>query len=245
MSLLTIDASTTKSQIANTGTVTTSAFSTNYTNEVLYALCMSDGSANISTVSVTGAGLTWTKQASYADTTLAQGAFYVFTAFSAAKLASQTVTATDSGNITADMSIVVLSFQNADNITFIGASGHSENNAGVATVTMNSTRNNSQFWAIYYDTTANTSPTLAAGLTKYFDVADTNDSGRQTYIQKTAPVGIAGTSVTINTTAPTADATAMFAFEILPSFPSIPPPIGSYVYGRNLRPYPFSPGLAR
>lgn len=236
MSLLTIHASVSGSNNVNTGTVTSAALTTTSASVVLYAFVISD-SGTTPVHAVTGAGLTWTNRGSFVHSALSQGRLSVWTAIPTGTLSAQTVTATDSGTVpTADMALLVVAFNNADQTTYLGATAGIDSVTAVKTLTITTTRANSWVWGLYYDTTANTAPTFAAGNTLQFDSADANDAGRRTFVSKTAVTGIVGSAVTINTTAP-ANSTMLYIFEILPTMPS---------FARsNIRPHPFSPGLAR
>jgi hypothetical protein len=215
VSLLTLDANATGSQITGSGTVT-ATITTTQPNEVIYALVMSDGLGSLSSVSVSGASLTWTKRFSYNAVSAVQGGFYVFTAPAASVLTSQVITATDNGAATADMSIVVLGYTGANipNPASVSASG--QTTSATITQTLNASKVGSQMWGLYLDASANTSPTLPAGLSKFFDLSNTHNTNRHTFIQVTAATADSNSPITISTTAP-ANTVAMLSFEVLPT----------------------------
>jgi len=208
------------SQKANSGTVSVTNVQTHYSGlETLYAFVIDDGNGgggSPGSNSVTGGGLTWTLRYHYYVVTLVQGNFQVYTAVPNTTLSASTITYTNANSTGADASMLIVSFLNADQTTWVGSnSGGAEFNPGAATKTIATTVNNSWVWGLYYDTGGNTSATIGSNQTKVFDFADTNDAGRQTFSKQNAVTSSSGTNVTMNYTAPTGHATSISAVEIL------------------------------
>lgn len=222
-------------QKTNTGSVVSGALTTKSANGNLLAFIISD-TATTPVHAISGGGLTWTQRATFTHVNISQGRMTVWSAPFTAPITAQTFTATDSGTAAGDMSLFVGAFLDTPPNP-IGATTGIDAVTGAPTASLTTTNPNSWVWGLYYDTTANTTPTLAAGNIKQLDFADTNDLGRQVVISKLATTPLLGTPVTINATAPTTDATMLLLVEILGTSPSF--------RTQNLRPHPFSPGLAR
>lgn len=204
-------------QITNAGTVAVANVQTFYPQEAIYAFVISSATfASSSSVAVSGGSLTWTNEASYKITGGTEGSLWVFVALPTGPVAAFTATATDSGQATSDMSMIVYSFLGVNSTTPIGATGHFDAST-TPTVSITTNWANSWVWGLYFDSTANTSPTVGTAQTKILDLADTNNSQRQTFVRKNAITPAKSTSVTINMTAPTTDSTGILAVEIVPT----------------------------
>jgi len=215
---LSIDAQVSKDQTPASRTVATSTFSTTSGNELLVALIEGDkvSSAATTVTGVAGAGLTWVL---VRRTNTQNGTAEIWRAFAAAPLSNVTVTATLSQTVVS--SITVMSFKNVDTTGTngsgaIGATGTANAASGAPTATLVTTRNNS--WVL--------------GVGNDFDnpIARTPGSGQSLVHQYLTPTGdtywvqmrnsttpAAGTSVTINDTAPTTDRYNLSICEVLPA----------------------------
>lgn len=200
-------------QRANSGTAVVPSVQTFYPNEVIYAFVIGTGGGTV-TVSISGGSLTWTKQYSHQDSVLTQGYLWVFTAIPSSPLAASTITASSAAGD--DMTMLIYTFLGANTTAPIGATGNSETNTGAASKAITTTVNNSWVWAMYYDTTADTVPTAGTGQTNVWNGKDTNELAALNYSRQTATTSSSGTSVIMNMTAPTADATSLSVIELLP-----------------------------
>ena len=213
-----IDTTTYKDLTAASTTITTPTFSTTSDKELLLAFISTDylGGTNTKVNSVTGAGLTWVL---VVRTNAQNGASEIWRAYAPAKLTGVSVTATLSQSVSA--SLTVMTFTGVDTSgTYgsgaIGATTSKSGSSGPPSATLVTTRNNSWVFAVGND----------------FDnpVARTAGSGQSLVHQYLAPVGdtywvqkqnaatpLAGTTVTINDTAPTNDRFNLSLCEVLPA----------------------------
>jgi hypothetical protein len=201
-----IDVNTSTDRATAATTVTSPAFSTAAVNELLLAFVAADGlsTASTSVTGVTGAGLTWglvvraNGQAGTAE---------VWRAFAPARLTGVTVTATVSRSVVS--SITVLSFTGVETTGTngsgaIGATASRSASTGAPTASLVTTRGESWVFGVGVDWDNPIARTLGAGQSmvhqKLSSVGDTY------WVQKqNAPTPAAGTTVTINDTAPTTD----------------------------------------
>jgi hypothetical protein len=212
-----IDANVSKDQPTSATTVTSPAFSTTSPNELLLAFVVADylSGANTTVTGVTGAGLTWQL---VVRGNVQSGTSEVWRAFAPATLTNVTVTATLSQSV--DSMLTLMSFSGVDTSGTngsgaIGAIATSDSISGAPSASLVTTRNNS--WVIgagndYDNAIARTVGANQTLVHQYMPpVGDTYWVQRQN-----APTPLAGTSVTINDTAPTGDRFNLAICEILP-----------------------------
>jgi len=187
-------------------TLSTSAFSTTSSNEVLLAFIASDSlSAGMTALSVAGGGLTWNL---VARTNVQPGTSEIWRAFAPSALTKVTVTATMAKSVPAG-SITVVSFTGADvsgtNASgATGATGTGNSASGPAVAGLTTTRNNSLVLGVGNDFTKAVARTLGPNQTMVHQ--DLSPTGDTYWVQRqSAPIAASGTIVNINDTAPTSD----------------------------------------
>jgi hypothetical protein len=212
-----IDATAAGDQSSASTTVTSAAFSTNSTNELLLAFVSSDdpgSGTNIVVNSISGAGLTWTL---VARSNIQRGTAEIWRAFSPTLLTSVTATATLSKSVTS--SIVVMTYSGVSisgtgGSGAIGAINTTNANPGAPSASLVTTKNNSLVVGVGIDYDNPIARTLGPGQTlvhQYLSpVGDTYWVQRQSAVTPTS-----GTTVTINDTAPTGDRYNLTICEIL------------------------------
>jgi hypothetical protein len=220
---LAIDASTPAAvEVVNIGptTLTTASF-TPPAGSVLYIMIGIDSSVTHANeiTNVTdnlGAHLTYTEVREEGIEQGADSLSYLYTAVVTTSQA-MTVSATEQNepnNAMAYMKVIVVTGANI--FSPVGASGGGRGAAGVISDTYNSSVNNSWGWLIYSDWNAQAVPTAGANQTVY-DSYFVNSDDTYALIQQNSTTAAAGTSVTMNTTAPTSGAqTAHLYFEMKP-----------------------------
>ena len=180
-----------------------SAFSTTQPNELLLALIATDyvTGTNTSVSSVTGAGLTWVL---VGRTNAQRGTSEIWRAFAPTTLSNVTVTATLSQTTVSSMTIVSFSNVDATGTSGSGAIGAvtSANKAsGAPIATLVTTRANSLVFGVGNDFDGATARTIGTGQTMIHEVLSV--VGDTYWMQRqTGSVAAAGTTVTINDTAP-------------------------------------------
>ena len=187
-----------------TGARTTPAFSTTAAT-VLIALAASDGpttGANTQFLTVSGAGLTWTRVVRAAT---ARGVSEIWTATAPAALTNVTVTSTQSVTVVlsapVNQSLTVVAFTGASGV---GASTVASGLSGAPSASLATTADASVVYGVGNDFDQAIARTVPAGQTKVHEFLA--PSGDTMWMQKAgATIAIAGTSVTLNDTAPTAD----------------------------------------
>ena len=207
-------------------TVTSPPFSTIAGNELVLALISADylGGTNTSVTGVTGGGLTW---ALIGRTNVQPGSSEIWRAFAPSPLSNVTVTATMSQAV--DSLLTVVSFSNVDTSGTngsgaIGAIASANSIGGAPSATIVTTANNSWVFGVgndYDNALARTAGANQVLVHSYFPpVGDTY------WVQRMLnPTATAGTSVTLNDTAPTTDRYNWFIAEIKPlSTPDTTPP---------------------
>src|SRR6185437_14262291 len=185
--------------VDGTGPRTTPLFSTTNAGEVLVAFAASDGpsAANAQTLTISGAGLTWTRVRSLAGR---PGVVEIWTATAASVLTNISVTSTQS--VTAggpfNQSLTVVAFSGVSGVgASNGVSGLSTNaSAGVVTQAAGSL-----VYAVGNDFDRAITRTVGAGQTKLHEFfAPTGDTF---WVQTAnAPIAAAGTTATLNATVP-------------------------------------------
>jgi hypothetical protein len=212
-----IDATAAGDQSSASTTVTSAAFSTNSTNELLLAFVSSDdpgSGTNIVVNSISGAGLTWTL---VARSNSQRGTAEIWRAFSPTLLTSVTATATLSKSVTSSIVVMTYSGVSASGTGgsgAIGASNTTNANPGAPSASLVTTKNNSLVVGVGIDYDNPIARTLGPGQTlvhQYLSpVGDTYWVQRQSAVTPAS-----GTTVTINDTAPTGDRYNLTICEIL------------------------------
>jgi Concanavalin A-like lectin/glucanases superfamily/Galactose oxidase-like, Early set domain/Bacterial Ig domain/Kelch motif len=211
-----IDVNVSSDRSTSSTTLATPAFSTAAGNELLLAFVSADylSGPNTSVTGITGAGLTWVR---VVTTNARSGTAEIWRAFAPSLLTSVSVTATLSQSVAA--SITVMSFTGADpsgtsGSGAIGAIGSANAASGAPAATLVTTRNNSWVFGVGtdYDKAVARTPGTGQSLVHQY-LATIGDTY---WVQKqNAATPLAGTSVTINDTAPTADRYNLSICEIL------------------------------
>ncbi|HXI31461.1 MAG TPA: PASTA domain-containing protein, partial [Vicinamibacterales bacterium] len=192
------------------GTRTTATFSTAADNELLLAFVGSDGpSPGSQTVTVTGAGLTWTL-VRRANTQ--SGTAEVWRASAAARLTNVTVRSTQSA-AGYRQSLTVVTFRGASGV---GASAVASAATGAPGVTLVTTRPNALVYGVGNDWDRAVARTLGPSQLMVHQSVVTA-VGDTFWVQSLdAPTGPAGSSVQINCAAPTTDQWNLVGVEIVP-----------------------------
>jgi hypothetical protein len=186
--------------VDGSGARTTPTFSTTGA-AVLIALAASDGpttGTNNQFLTVSGAGLTWTRVARAA---VSRGDAEIWTATAPAALTNVTVTSTQSLAGAVNQSLTVVAFTGASGV---GASSIASGLSGGPSASLATTGDASVVYGVGIDFDQAIARTVPAGQTKVHEFLA--PSGDTMWMQKaSATVAIAGTSVTLNDTAPTGD----------------------------------------
>ena len=190
----------------NATTLVSGAFSTTKANELLLAFISADYrvGANTTVTGISGAGLTWVL---VQRTNVQSGSSEIWRAFSPTTLTSVSVTATLSQSTAGSMTVV--SFSNVDTTGTsgsgaIGASVSANSPGGAPSATLVTTRANSLVFGVGNDFDQAVNRTLGPNQTMVNQYLAT--IGDTYWVQRmTNPVAAAGTSVTINDTAPAGD----------------------------------------
>ncbi|HEV7172380.1 galactose oxidase-like domain-containing protein [Pedococcus sp.] len=210
---VTIDKLVTAHQGAARATVSAGGMTTTGSGELLLAFLSSDGPLGAGTAGfsgVAGGGLTWTlRQRANAQAGTAE----IWQAVAPAPLTNVTITATQASGAWA-ASMTVVGFLGAD--TAPGAVTAGSAASGAPTATLTTTRAGSWVWGVGTDWDAPVARTIGPNqslVDQYLSPsADTYWIQRQT-----GPTPQAGTAVTINDTAPTADRYNLALIEVLPA----------------------------
>ena len=184
-----------------TGARTTPAFSTTTAGEVLIALVGSDGlptGTNTQTLTVTGAGLTWTRVQRAATS---RGVAEIWTATAPTVLTNATVTSTQAvttfNGAPINQSLLVVAFTNASGV---GATTAASNITTNATTSLVPQATGSVVYGVGNDFDRAITRTVGAGQTKIHEfLAPTGDTF---WMQSLNATTTAGTSVTLNATIP-------------------------------------------
>ena len=192
------------------GTTTTQSFTTDEGGEQLFAFVGSDGptGAGKQSATITSAGLTW-KLVARANTR--SGDAEIWTARSLTPLLNETVTSTPAlGGY--DQSLTVISMEMSDGA---GASAVAGAASGAPSVSLKTTESEDLVFGVgndYDNATARTLGSNQVMLSQYLNTK-TGDSYWSQYTG--AVTGAAGSTVTLNDTAPTNDQWNMAAVEVL------------------------------
>lgn len=201
--------------------VSTAALSTSQANELLVAFVSADGPSRAGGQSfsgITGGGLTWRlRQRANAQ----DGTAEIWTAAAPAALQNVTVTATHSGSYTA--AIQVVAFTGANTAATAGATAGAGASSGATTASVKTTAAGGWVWAAGDDWDNATARTVGANQTLQ---SQTLASSGDTFWSQsqTSPTAAAGTTVSINDTAPTKDRWNVALLEITPGGADTTPP---------------------
>jgi hypothetical protein len=199
-----------KTFIHGRGPVTTPAFKTALPSQLLLAFASSDGpSGGAQTLSVSGAGLTWTlvKRAN-----AQAGTAEIWMATTSAGLTNAAVAAKQA--ITGyDMSLYVIAVEGAAGV---GASAANSGPSGPPTVTLNTTKSGSLIYGVGHDWDNAVARTVGTNQIIDDQWVDTT-TGDTSWVQNETypPLIPSGSSVTLNDTAPTNDRWNLVSVEIL------------------------------
>ncbi len=198
---LALDKTVTTRQSTGGTTISAPALTTAAPGELLLAFVSSDGaSAGGQSISgINGGGLTWTLRS---RANAQAGTAEIWQAVAAAKLTNATITATRAkGGYQG--AITVAAFSGADT-TLGGATGSASAASGAPTASLVTTRAGSWVWGVGEDWDKAAARTVGPGQTLVDQFL--SPSGDTFWTQRqTATTAAAGTTVTINDTAPTAD----------------------------------------
>lgn len=217
---LALDKSVFTHQSSASTSITSPALTTTAAGDLLLAFIGSDGPSpgTQSVTGVTGGGLTWklrkrsNAQAGHAE---------IWEAVASSVVTGATIKATRSS--AAVGSIFVAAFTGADTTTD-GVTGGGSAPNGAPTASLTTTRSGSWVWAVGNDWDNDIARTVGAGQTKDDEYLSTQ-TGDAFWVQHlTSFAGAAGTPVTINDTAPTADRWNLALVEILPLAVDTTPP---------------------
>ena len=217
-SVLAIDATVSADARSNSTTAIAPALNTTSGNELLLAFIATDylSGANTTVTGVAGGSLTWLL---VQRTNTQSGSAEIWRAFAPSPLSNVAVTATLSQKVLS--SITVISFTGADTTGTngsgaIGATGSANAHSGAPTATLVTTRNNSWVFGVGVDFDNAIARTTGSGQTMVHQ--DLSSTGDTYWVQReTNSTPAAGTSVTINDTAPTGDRYDLSIVEVLPS----------------------------
>jgi Fibronectin type III domain len=209
---LALDKVVTTHQSAAATTIASPALSTTRPNELLLAFIASDGpsaTAGAQSINgVAGGGLTWTLRQ---RTNTRGGTAEIWQTVAPAAVTNLVVTATR--KVSAQGALSVAAFTGAETAA-LGAVGTANAATGAPRVSLTTTRANSWVWGVGIDYDAAVARTLGSGQTlvdSYF-----SPSGDTYWVQRrTAVTPAAGTSVTLDDSAPTNDQFNLSAIEIL------------------------------
>lgn len=201
---LSIDLSTSKDGV---GPVTTDAFSTSSSGEVLIALVGSDGVSTPQTVTVSGAGLKWTL---VRRVNTRGGDSEIWTATASGILTGATVTSSQSSS-GFDESLTVIAVAGASGV---GASASANAGSGAPSVQLTSAAAGSLVFGVGNDYDNAVARTPGPGQSISHEWLDLTTGDTYWAQAVTAPTTSAGQVVTVNDTAPTSDRWNLAAVEV-------------------------------
>jgi hypothetical protein len=199
--------------------VTTAAFSTAQSGELLVAFLAADGpSVGAQTFSsVTTTGLTWRLRQ---RANVRSGTAEIWTAVANNVLTNATVRGAHPGAYSASLTVATFTGANTS-VDGAVATGNAANGAPTATLT--TTRAGSWVWGVGDDWDRAATRTVPTNQTKVDEYLPSSGDTFWTQRQN-APTATAGTDVTINDTAPTTDRWNLSLIEIPPAAPDVSPP---------------------
>jgi hypothetical protein len=213
---LSIDANVSGDRSTASTTVTTPAFSTTATNELLVAFVSADDAAAGNTVnSISGGGLTWEL---VLRTNARRGTAEIWRAFASNALTNVTVTATLAQSVAS--SITIVSFKGADGSGVNGAAaiGATKSAAaiGAPSATLTTTRAGSWVFGVGTDWDSPSARSLGPNQTLIHQYMP--PVGDTYWVQRmTSTTALSGTNVTINDVSPTGDQYNLSICEIRPA----------------------------
>jgi beta-lactam-binding protein with PASTA domain len=192
------------------GKRTTAAFSTTVPGEVLVAFAGSDGPAapNAQTLTISGAGLTWTRRARAATQF---GDSEIWTATAPTALTNVTVSSTQSST-GVHQSLTVIAFSGVGGVGAVNAGG----GIGAPSASVTTAAAGSVVYAVGNDWDRAVARTIPAGQTKVHEFVDTAVGDTFWVEAANGTTGPAGTVVTLNATAPTTDQWNVAIIELTP-----------------------------
>lgn len=227
--IVNVDADVSTHQSTSSSTLTSGAFSTQVTNELVLALISSDAlQPNLTVTGVAGGGLTWNL---VVRSNAQGGTSEIWRALAPSVLSNVTATATFSAS-SPSASITIMTFAGVDTsgTNGSGAIGNTASNSSgkaAPTASLMTTRNNSWVLGVGNDYTSAIARTVGANQTLIDQ--DLTPTGDTLWSQRqNAPTPTSGTSVTINDTAPSADSFNLAIVEVRP------PVVGPYAISGNL-----------
>ncbi len=212
-----VDVDVTAGVSDGSGSTTTPTFSTTSPDELLVALVSAGGFSSTQTVTVSGAGLTWSRAV---QQNTQRGDAEIWTATASGVLSSATVTATQNQPV-GKVALELLSFTGAQ----LGGTGQSGASTGAASLNLTATQANSLVYGVGFDWQTAATTTPGAGQTITYQISQSGTNGNA-WIQKVdTPTTTPGQNVTVNDTAPTNEAWNLAAIEIAPTTPPTPAPV--------------------
>ena len=196
--------------------ITSPAFTTASSNELLLAFVATDArSAGVTVTGVTGAGLTWVL---VKRTNSQLGTAEIWRAFAPSVLSSVTVRANLSQSVAASITVVTFIGADASGTNGSGAIGNAASASapsGAPSASLVTTRDGSWVLGVGNDWDNAIGRTVGTNQTLVHQYLAT--VGDTYWVQRfLVPTALAGTSVTLNDTAPTTDRYNLFAVEVRP-----------------------------
>ena len=192
------------------GTRVTPAITTTVVGDVLVAFAGSDGpSASKQTLTISGAGLTWTL---VARSNTQAGTAEIWMAKAPGILTSATVQSVQSAS-GFRQSLTVVAFRNASGI---GASAIANGASGAPTVSLITTRANSLVYGVGNDWSNAIARTLGPNQAMTHQWVDTSTGDTYWVQNRNAPIVTSGTTVQLNDTVPTTDRWNIASVEVVP-----------------------------
>jgi len=227
--IVNVDADVSTHQSTSSSTLTSGAFSTQVSNELVLALISSDAvQPNLTVTGVAGGGLTWNL---VVRTNAQGGTAEIWRALAPSVLSNVTATATFSAS-SPSASITIMTFAGVDTsgTNGSGAIGNTASNSSgkaAPTASLTTTRNKSWVLGVGNDYTSAIARTV--GSNQILIDQDLTPTGDTLWSQRqNVPTPTSGTSVTINDTAPAADSFNLAIVEVRP------PVVGAYAISGNL-----------
>jgi|HubBroStandDraft_4_1064222.scaffolds.fasta_scaffold00167_6 hypothetical protein len=212
-----IDAAISTNGSRSASSITTPSFSTQSGNELLLAFVATDyiSGNNTTVTSVSGAGVTWTL---VKRTNAQKGTAEIWRAFATTPLSNVTVTAALSQSVLASITVVTyagVDTSGTNGSGAIGATAGVSASKGAPSASLVTTRNGSWVFGVGndYDNAIARKPDSGQSLMSQY----LTSSGDTYWVQEqNAPTLLAGTTVKIDDTAPTADRFNLTIAEVLP-----------------------------
>jgi hypothetical protein len=215
---LAIDVSTSTDRSTASTTISTGAFTTHAANELLLALVATDANpsgTNESVTKVTGGSLTWQL---VARTNVQRGTAEIWRALATSTLSGATVTATLAQAKAASLTVVAFSGVDTSGTSgsgAVGATASANATTGAPRATLTTTRSGSWVIGVGNDWDLSAARTPDTGQTLVHQYLTTG--GDTFWVQRmTNATAAAGTSVTVDDTAPTGDHYNLTICEVLP-----------------------------